>query len=531
MSTKTLRKRIALVAVATLGAGVLSAAPAFATDIVAGDFDVQAATAQPGVCTADDTTSAQAVVVKSGSTFKADVAGAADDETLHLTIAGNISFSSVPSTVTASTATTVTDSSIDVSEDVYTFLAGAPGSATITVRGTAAGSALEVISVTVVAACANNVMSLADSFIEVGAVANADDNIDDSAYTTVSNGETTYINIRLRDAYLQPLSGAGVLLATATNGAVIAWDGAPTVQSSTAYLATRGVANTELYVTQGDANEDKPLTTTVTITLDGVAVSTKTLTFLGIPATIEIKDVTVGKVGSVGVFRARVLDAAGNALYSKTVADDATANSAAAVSSIASISASAVSGADGDWSAATQGQFTCVKSGTTTINVKTTISSVAGTSVKKSFPIACGGALDTWTISMDKASYAPGEIATLTVSGKDSKGFPVNTTDTLGTLEYSFGGMTAVTAPSSADKFSSAAGAKKYTFAVGTSEGSFVGTFKIAGATDTAAKTVQYTVKSTSTAVSNADVLKAIVSLIASINKQIAALQKALLRR
>ena len=116
------------------------------------------------------------------------------------------------------------------------------------------------------------------------------------------------------------------------------------------------------------------------------------------------------------------------------------------------------------------------------------------------------------------------------VSGKDSKGFEVNAIDTLGTLEQAFGGMTFVTAPTTADKFDSAIGSKTYTLAVGTSEGSFVGTFKIAGSTDTAAKTVQYKVAGPATT-SNADVLKAIVSLIASINKQIAALQKALLRR
>jgi hypothetical protein len=92
--------------------------------------------------------------------------------------------------------------------------------------------------------------------------------------------------------------------------------------------------------------------------------------------------------------------------------------------------------------------------------------------------------------------------------------------------------MTAVTAPTNGDLFSSAAGAKTYQFSVGTTEGAFVGTFKITGATDTAAKTIQYKVAApASGAVSNADVLKAIVSLIASINKQIAALQKALLRR
>ena len=44
-------------------------------------------------------------------------------------------------------------------------------------------------------------------------------------------------------------------------------------------------------------------------------------------------------------------------------------------------------------------------------------------------------------------------------------------------------------------------------------------------------QTASYKVAASSSAVSNADVLKAIVSLIASINKQIAALQKALLRR
>jgi hypothetical protein len=44
-------------------------------------------------------------------------------------------------------------------------------------------------------------------------------------------------------------------------------------------------------------------------------------------------------------------------------------------------------------------------------------------------------------------------------------------------------------------------------------------------------QTVAYKVVAPSTGVSNADVLKAIVSLIASINKQIAALQKALLKK
>jgi len=131
--------------------------------------------------------------------------------------------------------------------------------------------------------------------------------------------------------------------------------------------------------------------------------------------------------------------------------------------------------------------------------------------------------------------YQPGEIATLTVTGKDVYGNLVNSNDTLGTagvaIEYSFGGLTAITAPTGSDTFTSAAGVKQYKFSVGTTEASFVGSFKIAGATDDSAKTVQYKIASGTASVSNADVLKSIVALIASINKQIQALQKLILKR
>jgi hypothetical protein len=536
MSTKTLRKRIALVAVAALGAGVLSVAPANAAAVAVGEFTFTAPTLQAGVCSRDTTSAAQGLVVVAGSSFTAGLDQASTDtDDFYVSVTGNATVGSATGTgIDAVTLTSVTAAAAHNSDIVVTFVAGAVGSATISVKENATASALEVLSVTVVAACANNVLSLGDSFIEVSTQANADDNIDELASLSVANGSTTYINLALRDAYLQPLSGAGVLAATATNGAVINWDSAPTVQSSVAYLSTRGAAGTELFVTQGTANANKPLTTTVTITLDGALVTTKTINFRGVPASIKITNVMVGKVGSTGVFDAQVFDAAGVALPSQTVATDSTANGVSAVAAIANISTSAVTGATGAATSSTvgtQGAYGCVTSGKTTLTVKTTISSVAGTSVKQTFPVVCGDVLDKWTISMDKASYQPGEIATLTVSGKDEDGFEVNSTDTLGTLEYSFGGMTAITAPTSVDKFDSANGAKKYTFSVGTTEGAFVGTFKIAGASETAAKTVQYKIAAASGAVSMADVLKAIVSLIASINKQIAALQKALLKK
>ena len=150
--------------------------------------------------------------------------------------------------------------------------------------------------------------------------------------------------------------------------------------------------------------------------------------------------------------------------------------------------------------------------------------------MKKAIDIMCSDVLDTWTVSMDKASYAPGEIATLTISGKDKNGLPVYSLQALTGVTASLGGMTQVVAPSASDTFTSGAGTKTYQYKVDTTEGAYVGVVLVTGATDTKSKTIQYKIAGAA-GVTNADVLKAIVSLIASINKQIAALQKALLKK
>ncbi len=556
MSTKTLRKRIALVAVAALGAGVLSVAPANATALANTAFTTEAAS-NPIVCSIDATSAgAEAIVLPLGVDFvlSGTAANMQNSDVYTISMPGTTiqSFAAqgvsgrtdVVSADRSSISSTAGASATPAHPTSVTFRAATAGDYVLTVSekdGGGASADIEAISVSWVATCANNVYSAADSLIQVrddNSAAGTTTSTDEPTGLIRSNGETAYIALATEDAYGVALSGAGSLVASATNGAVINWDSAPTVQTSNAYLATRGASGTELYVTQGAANKDKPLTTTVTITLDGKVIGTKTISFRGAAAKIVVSDVTVGKTGDSstgrGYWAAVVQDSAGNNLLSATVEDDATANAASNAGLVATVAVSAVSHTDGTKASTagtgTFGRYTCVASGTTVLNVKHVTNSITGASIKGSFPVACGNVLDTWTISMDKASYAPGEIATLTVSGKDAKGFAVNSFDDMGTIEYSFGGMTAITAPTTTDSFDSALGAKTYKFSVGTSEGAFVGTFKIAGATDTAAKTVQYKVAG-SAGVTNADVLKAIVSLIASINKQIAALQKALLRR
>jgi hypothetical protein len=557
MSTKTNFKRVALVAVAALGLGVLtSVAPANAGALANTVYGASNAS-HPVKCSNDTTAGSEAIVLPLGVDLILESSATAMEASDVLVfsmpgttvqsfgVQGVSNRTDVVSASRSSLTSTAAAASTPNAPTSITFRAATAGDYVLTISekdGGATSADREAISVSWVTTCANNVYSAADSLIQVRddtSNAGTTTTTDESTGLIRSNGETSYIALATEDAYGVALSGAGSLVASATNGAVINWDSAPTVQTSNAYLATRGAAGTELYVTQGTANKDKPLTTTVTITLDGVTIGTKTITFRGAASKIVVTDVTVGKTGDSstgrGYWAAVVQDSAGNNLLSATVADDATANAASNAGLVATVAVSSVSHTDGTKPTAsngTLGRYSCVTSGTTTLNVKHVTNSVTGASIKGSFPVACGNVLDTWSISMDKASYAPGEIATLTVAGKDAKGQAVNSFDDLGTIEYSFGGMTAITAPTTTDSFDSAVGVKKYTFSVGTSEGAFVGTFKIAGATDTAAKTVQYKIAAPSSgAVSNADVLKAIVSLIASINKQIAALQKALLKR
>jgi hypothetical protein len=538
MSNKTIKQRIALVAVSAMGFGLLSIAPAHAGAVAAGNVDFTAAALQPGVCFVSNTNVAgtSTATVVTGANFKVEVVNGVD--TIYLS-ATNATVASVSGSFDTVTTTTATDAGTAATATA-TFKAGSVGTATISVAPTASGTVVDTLYVTVVAACGNDAYSASKSFAAAVTQSESKDNaqlatnVDSTDMRTVINGEAGYLAIALNDANGTDLSTTGALVATVTGDAYVDLQAEPNGSNPT--VANK--SNTDVLAATGNGHivsvyqsvTNKPTTATVTVTFNGTVVATRTFTLQGVAASIDVKDVSVGKVNSVGVFRVKVKDAAGNELGGKVVDNDSIANSVAAISAITSgVTSSATTISDGDWSTETDGQFGCTTSGVTTLNVSHVVDSAL--TIKKSFTIACGGALDTWTISMDKASYQPGEIATLTLSGKDSKGAAVNTTDTISTVEYSFGGLTFVTAPTSADKFSSGAGVKTYKLSVGTTEGAFVGTFKIAGATDTAAKTVQYKVANSSATVSNADVLKSIVALIASINKQIQALQKLILKR
>jgi len=145
--------------------------------------------------------------------------------------------------------------------------------------------------------------------------------------------------------------------------------------------------------------------------------------------------------------------------------------------------------------------------------------------------VLVSGGISTYALSLDKASYGPGEIITATISAKDSGGRIVADATALGgTISFTLAGATVLgAAPLAADESENGKWTYKYT--AGTTEGDWAANFSTTSTVTDTAKQVTYKIAAKNPVVTNADVLKQIVALIASINKQIQALQKLILRR
>ena len=138
-------------------------------------------------------------------------------------------------------------------------------------------------------------------------------------------------------------------------------------------------------------------------------------------------------------------------------------------------------------------------------------------------------------MALDKASYTLGDIATATVQFLDSKGNKSNTITAPGANSWTMPMLTSVDWASSATAVTKADGTMVYKWTVGTTgtfaAGTYTGVISYSGLPLSTNATPTYKVVSGGDTTSNADILKSIVALIASINKQIQALQKLILKR
>jgi len=354
---------------------------------------------------------------------------------------------------------------------------------------------------------------------------------------SASAGGDLYANIRIADAYGVALTGAGLLQVSATNGALVNLNAsaAPTAGTqSTAYVSISAGSTADNYVLDVEAPTTAPMSTVVTVSYNGTVIGTKSFSFTGQIAKINLSGATIGKTGdSTSGHNKAVIsfaDAAGNTVYPVAAYVSQDNSGFAGIVGSVTMTTTPASGTVGYVT------FGCNSTaGSASIGVKYT--NTDGTViVSNQLPVSCAGDAATYTVAYDKSTYKPGDIATLLVTFKDVKGNLANdytspAASTAATISTS--GLTVISGPATKSSALTTLGVVKYTYAVGTTSGTFTNTVTFSEA-DTLAKAntlsasgpaaATLTISDGSTSLN--DVLKGIVSLIASINKQIAALAK-----
>ena len=559
MSTKTMKQRIALVAVTALTAGVLSVVSAPASN-AAVTFIAQTSngiapvvtlgsTKSVGVLAIDSTTplAGTGVMLSTGAFALTSTADGAGYQAVKVT-GGVITQAAAETTATAwtlnSTSTYIYGTGDDKDLAVIITPTAAAGSTMVVqaytnaAASTVSGALLAQWTITIASSSVAGVMALANSTVAFTAADGDAATADVANANKATTGNGLFLNIQLKDAYGAALtSTAGALVATVSSGATIA------VSANNGAVSTAGTGTTAVSsAAPGDLNLLVKETTagtgwsgSVTVTYNGTTIATKTGTISGAASKITITPVLVGKnngAATAASLEYQVQDAAGNNVVLPF------ANLVFSSSSNAAVVTTGAGSVVNTTSAAGNATFTCASSatGTSDLVLQTTLSN--GTVVKSnSATVKCGGAAASYTASFDKAVYSQGDIAKLTIAFKDSKGVPSNSIDAVsaGTNQVITANQTDRVTAHAAAATVDVNGNLVYTFTIGTSSGAIAGKYQAIVSFPTVAtgttQTVAYEVTSPSGVVSNADVLKSIVALIASINKQIQALQKLILKR
>ena len=539
MSTKTNFKRVALVAVAALGLGVLtSVAPANAAYSAPSLVETSGTT---GVCAAGAATSAGAA--RYMAVGGVQVINFQATTTSTVSISGPAVFASggADGTVAADGLSLTTGNSATVIQVRFTGTGGVQ----VTFDDDTVADAVRYFIVTAACSSAYSASSsyaaLSTASDETGITTNVDET-GTSKIAYNATAQVVYLNINALTAFSAgAATSSSANIATVTGGCKINFTHGTTAFSSgkTTDVVTGAASDQNSVVIIGD---NTPRVCTVTMTLDGAVIATKTVTMLGDLATITV-DADSQKIFAwqeAGTSSAAgTLNKDGIVYYFKDSAGNTIKHSAAPTMSSQTGSMVGVSTADG-----TAVYTNALTLGYGTLDVNTTGSNVRGAgtyklkATRQSDGVVIYSAEQsvqhnksryTYTASFDKASYVSGEIMTLTITAKDSAGNLSYDGEELGDYTIAVGGTTTLSTIATTDTFLN--GVKKYKFAAGATASGYGWSVDISSGSAQDAVTGTVNITAPAGGVSNADVLKAIVSLIASINKQIAALQKALLKK
>ena len=427
MSTKTSIKRIAAVAAVALTLGGFSAVSAHAV-AVAGDLNVTV-----------DSASHTSGLVGTG------VAGAYNFVQVTLTpsaiagaqyvvgVTGGTASTSATSVVGSGTASLL-ETAPDTSTALVTLTVPTPVVGTITLKsyavvgGVVSATASSTAVITVGAALPGTVYNHSSAFIgAAGSSATADAAASVlTASSTAGSSPVAQLSVKQYAS-----SDTTTVIASGSSTAVtVSVSGAGSVDTFTGNGLTRGPSST---VAAGTSNNSEFLlfpdgragTSTITVTVNGAVVATKTFTFVGSAtkyvfdnvAADAIQDAnykTYIPVAGSGTLTVTAADANGNSAAVGTISSATSSNTAVATVAITT-----------NVSSATTAVLTVTGVSAGTANI--TITDGATTSPKTLvIPVrVTGTTVAKVTLAFDSSSYAPGQKFTLTASAFTAAGDPV----------------------------------------------------------------------------------------------------------
>ena len=413
--------------------------------------------------------------------------------------------------------------------------------------GTLVGSIVVSIATTSLTGVAS--VTKSGAYYADGTSANRSITADDTTISTPglsAFGAPQYAAIRVRDAYSNSIT-SGFLSATATGGYVAFSTGASNATTSataaTAYWSSTTEIDKAFLTVLPTSNVGG--TANVTISFNGVVIATKSFTFTGKVAKVTLSSSHTAKLSSSTItdksngnyVNVAYYDAAGNTVY--PVANSATYPDS--TSKDANISGTGIAYKSVTNPTSSSAGIVWFTTGTVNATGQLAVdyTNVDGSVVvSNSLPVSAAGSASTYSIKLDKSKYAPGDIATLTVTFKDSTGaLAADETSTTVVGRGIVNGTTAATVAPGSTVWTAISGPQAtdvtqngvitYKYSVGTTSGTYNAVVDFPWV-DTnasgAAQSASFTIADGSTSLN--DVLKGIVSLIASINKQIAALAK-----
>ena len=437
MSTKTTFKRIALVAVAALGLGVLSVAPSSAAGrldnlsaITAGTTPVTQGETGTATIAASFIASAagETLTVKAGYTAAAGTANlrfsTVDSTTGTLVVNG--AEGTAPQSEILASAGGVVGATLKI--NFISTAATAAGTYTVSVyTSTVGGGTLVAVPQSVtftVNAADTKATGASTSTLATGTTSTNTENIDSVVVASKSATAAIAANIQVREKN-------GTSTANESFTAVVT--GPAYLTSSAAAGGSRPTSGSGITVKNGDfvnvwSTGTAGVATIVMTSMSGVVLGTEKVTFYGSVTKIAQTQAPVlsvaraGGYSTTGAFTISATDALGSAVPGLTIT-----GTSSNVNVIGSVTITPDATTPGDYLVDYTSSASSKSGDTATITFKTVDPAVTTSTayLTTTANVSVGGSVAKEVITLDKGSYSPGEQMIITITATDSSGNPV----------------------------------------------------------------------------------------------------------